>query len=174
MAALAVIVDHDWRTGVPSRNRLLAFGALLAASAMVRPFSVYVLVGLAAASLVVTGGFRAGWRTTLRTVAWPVLVVVVVFIPWTIRNLVQLDTFVPSSTNMGDGLCLDRSDDARGGFRWATHEGCVDPALDEVARNRGNTRMALQWIRENPRRELVQIYRRTGIMFETDDDGDVA
>jgi 4-amino-4-deoxy-L-arabinose transferase-like glycosyltransferase len=171
MAALAVIVDHDWRRGVPSRNRLLAFGALLSVSAMIRPFSVFVLVGLGVAALVVTGGLRAGWKPSLRSVAWPVLVLVVVFLPWTIRNLVQLDTFAPSSTNMGDGLCLDRSMDALGGFRWASHEGCVDPSLDEVERNRGNTELAIEFVRKHPGRELLQIYRRAGFMFADDHDG---
>jgi len=167
MVALAVIVDHDWRSGPPSRNRLLVFGALLGAGAMVRPFAVFVLVGLGAA-LLVTG---IGMKRAAMLLAWPVLVLVVVFTPWTIRNAVQLNTFAPSSTNMGDGLCLDRNDDATGGFRWTTHDGCVDAGLPEAERNRGNTDKALRWIVENPRRELVQIGRRFRIMFESDNDG---
>jgi 4-amino-4-deoxy-L-arabinose transferase-like glycosyltransferase len=171
MAALAVIVDHDWRSGLPSRNRLLVFGALLSISAMIRPFSVYVLVGLGVAALVVTGGLRTGWKQAARTVAWPLVVLVAVFTPWTIRNLVQLDTFAPSSTNMGDGLCLDRNLDADGGFRWSSHDGCVDLSLGEVERNEGNTELALEFIRKYPGREVIQIYRRSGYMFSTDHDG---
>ena len=90
---------------------------------MVRPFSVWMLLGLALAVLA-TG---AGWRRAAVAVAWPVGVLVLVFVPWTIRNAVEMDGFVVSSTNMGDTLCLDRNLDATGRFRWADHDGCVDP-----------------------------------------------
>ena len=56
-------------------------------------------------------------------------------VPWTIRNAVRLDAFVPTSTNTGDTLCLDRFEGANGGFRWADHEGCADPELPEVELN---------------------------------------
>jgi len=171
MAALAVIVDHDWSSGLPSRARLLAFGAVLAVSALVRPFSVWLLVGLAAAAAITAGGGRAGWRAAAWAVAWPALVLVIAFAPWTIRNAVRLDSFVPSSTNMGDTLCIDRSLDARGGYRWALHEGCADPALPEAERNRKSTALALEFVRDHPGRELLQIWRRSGFMFATDHDG---
>jgi hypothetical protein len=175
MAALAVILEHDWRSGPPGRWRLLAFGTLLAASAMIRPFSVWVLAGLAVAGFVAAGGRAAGWRSAgraaARVLAWPVLVLLVAFLPWTIRNAVQLDAFVPTSTNTGDGLCIDRSLDADGRFRWADHEYCADPAAGEVERNRESTRLAIEFVREHPGRELVQIGRRARVMVETDIDG---
>ncbi|HEX6423244.1 MAG TPA: glycosyltransferase family 39 protein [Acidimicrobiales bacterium] len=170
MAALAVAVDHDWASGPPGRNRLLAFGALLSLSALTRPFSAPLLLGIGLAVLAV----GAGWRRALVAVALPLAVVVVAFTPWTIRNAVQMGGFVPSSTNMGDTLCIDRSDDAHGGFRWSYHEGCADPELDEVERNRESTRLAVRWVIDNPRRELVQIGRRARIMFRDDHDAIVA
>jgi hypothetical protein len=169
-AALAILVDHDWASGPPSRNRLLAFGAVLAASALVRPFSLPLLLGLLLALVAV----RVGWRRVCLALAVPVGVVVVAFIPWTIRNAVVMDAFIPSSTNMGDTLCIDRNRDAYGGFRWADHDGCVDPNLPEVERNTGNTRKAITWVLENPRRELLQIARRAKYMFREDHDGIVA
>jgi hypothetical protein len=170
LAALAIIVDHDWSSGLPSRQRLLAFGAVLAVSALVRPFSAPLLLALALAVLAV----GAGWRRALAVVAVPGIVVVAAFVPWTIRNAVEMDAFVPSSTNMGDTLCIDRGDDVDGGFRWSTHDGCVDPALPEVERNSGNTRKAVDWVIDNPERELVQIGRRARLMFESDHDGFLA
>jgi 4-amino-4-deoxy-L-arabinose transferase-like glycosyltransferase len=170
IAALAVIVDHDWSSGPPSRNRLLAFGAVLAASALVRPFSVPLLVGLLLALL----AMGLGLRRALAALSVPVLVLVVAFTPWTIRNAVQLDGFVPSSTNMGDTLCIDRNLDATGGFRWSTHDGCVDPDLPEVERNRGNTRKAIEFVAEHPGRELLQVVRRGRFMFAEDHDGILA
>ena len=170
MAALAIVVDHDWSSGPPGRNRLLAFGVVLALSVTVRPFSAPMLVGLLGAVLAV----GAGWRRALAAVSIPVIVLVVVSAPWTIRNAVRLDAFVPSSTNMGDTLCLDRSLDATGGFRWASHDGCVDPDLPEVERNSGNTRRAIEFVVEHPDRELLQIVRRAKLMFAEDHDGLVA
>ena len=167
VAAVAVIVTHDWSTGPPDRRRLVAFGLVLGLSVMVRPFSIWFLVGLLVAVLA-TG---AGWRRAAVSVAWPALVVVVMAVPWTIRNAVAMDSFVPSSTNMGDTLCLDRNLDAKGGFRFADHDGCVDPGLPEVPRNRGNTRKAIEFVIEHPDREALQIVRRARIIFEHDHDG---
>jgi hypothetical protein len=93
------------------------------------------------------------------------------FTPWTLRNSARFNTFIPSSTNMGDTLCIDRGDGATGGFRWSTHEGCVEPTLNEAARNRGNTRAAIDWVVANPEKELLQVVRRARFMFEHDHDG---
>jgi 4-amino-4-deoxy-L-arabinose transferase-like glycosyltransferase len=167
VAALAIIVDHDWSSGPPGRNRLLAFGAVLAVSALVRPFSLPLLLGLFLALLAV----GLGWRRSLVLTSVPLLVLVAAFTPWTIRNAIALDAFVPSSTNMGDTLCIDRNSEATGSFRWTVHDGCVDINLPEVARNRGNTRKAIEWVVHNPERELVQIGRRARHMFAHDHDG---
>lgn len=167
LAALAVIVTHDWSSGPPSWRRLLAFGAVVGATIVVRPFAAVLLVGLAAALLAI----GAGWRRTVAAVAVPSAVVVAMSLPWTIRNAVVMDSFVPSSTNMGDTLCIDRNLDATGGFRFADHDGCVDPSLPEVPRNRGNTRKAVEFVLEHPDRELLQIARRARIMFASDHDG---
>jgi 4-amino-4-deoxy-L-arabinose transferase-like glycosyltransferase len=167
MAALAIIVDHDWSTGTPSVRRLVAFGAVLAACGLVRPFSLPVVLGVFLAVLA-TGW---GWRRAVAVTAVPIAVIVLAFVPWTVRNWVVMDAFVPSSTNMGDTLCLDRNDEATGQFRWATHDGCADPDLPEAERNPASTRKALAWVVDNPGRELLQIVRRAHFMYRTDDDG---
>jgi len=170
LACLAVIVTHDWSAGPPSPGRLATFGAVLGATIVVRPFAAVLLVGVGAALLAV----RVGWRRTLLGVALPLGIVVLMSVPWTIRNAIALDAFVPSSTNMGDTLCLDRNLDAKGGFRFADHDGCVDPGLPEVPRNRGNTRKAVSFVLDHPGRELLQIVRRARFMFGSDHDGIVA
>lgn len=167
LATLAVIVTHDWAGGPPSGRRLLAFGATLGVAVLVRPFAAVLLVGLACA----LRSIQLGWRRVALAVAVPAAVVVAMSIPWTIRNAVQMDAFIPSSTNMGDGLCLDRNLDATGGFRFADHDGCVDPALPEVPRNAGNTKKALHFVLDHPDRELLQIVRRARFMFRDDHDG---
>lgn len=167
LVALAVIVTHDWSGGPPSRQRLLAFGAALGVAVVVRPFAAVLLVGVGAA----LATLRIGWRRVVLAVAVPLGVVVALSIPWTIRNAVQLDAFIPSSTNMGDTLCIDRNLDATGGFRFADHDGCVDPDLPEVPRNSGNTKKAIRFVLEHPDRELLQIVRRARYMFRDDHDG---
>src|SRR5205823_5136260 len=101
----------------------------------------------------------------------PAMVVLVMFVPWTIRNEVRMHAFIPTSTNTGDTLCLDRNMTAQGGFRFADHDGCVDPNLPEVPRNSGNTRKAIEFVTHHPAREALQIVRRAKLMFNGDHDG---
>jgi len=166
-AALAIIVLHDWSRGLPSRNRLLAFGFVLSLSVLVRPFSVWFVVGLFAAVMAV----KAGWRRAFTVTLVPVLVVVGMSIPWMIRNQIRMHAFIVSSTNTGDTLCLDRNLTAYGGFRFADHDGCVEPGLPEVPRNAGNTRKAISFVIHHPAREALQIVRRARYMFADDHDG---
>ena len=65
MAALAIIVSHDWSKGLPSTQRLLAFGAVLGLSILVRPFSVWFLVGLFLAVLAARRGWKRAFVLTL-------------------------------------------------------------------------------------------------------------
>ena len=148
-AALAIIVVHDWSHGLPSRNRLLAFGFVLGLSVLVRPFSVWFLVGLFLAALAA----NAGWRRAFTVTLVPALVVVGMSIPWVIRNEIRMHAFILTSTNTGDTLCLDRNLTAHGGFRFADHDGCVDPNLPEVPRNAGNTRKAISFVIHHPARK---------------------
>jgi asparagine N-glycosylation enzyme membrane subunit Stt3 len=170
LAALAIVVTHDWSDGTPSTRRLLAFGLVLGVSVLIRPFSIWFIAALFVAALLA----HAGWAGSLRVAAIPLAVVVLLSVPWMIRNAIRMDAFVPTSTNTGDTLCLDRSLDAKGGFRWADHEGCADPDLPEVERNRANTRMAIEFVIDHPAREVVQIGRRARLMFESDNDGVLA
>jgi 4-amino-4-deoxy-L-arabinose transferase-like glycosyltransferase len=167
MAALAIIVSHDWTGGLPSTRRLVAFGIVLGLSILVRPFSAWFLLGLFLA-VVAT---RAGWRRALTVTLVPAAIVLAMHIPWIIRNELQMHAFIVTSTNTGDGLCLDRNSTATGAFRFATHDGCVDPNLPEVERDRGNTRKAISWVLHNPGREALQIVRRAKFEFAEDHDG---
>jgi 4-amino-4-deoxy-L-arabinose transferase-like glycosyltransferase len=165
-AALAVIATHDWSSGPPSTRRLLAFGTVLGLSVLTRPFSIPFVLGLALAMVVI----RAGWRRTFTAVAWTMLPVVVLLTPWTVRNLDALHSFVPVSTNLGDTACLDRSMEADGGFRWAV-DGCADPALPEVQRNRENIGKAISFVVHHPVKELELMGKRLGRMLEHDHSG---
>jgi hypothetical protein len=158
LAAVAVLVSHDW-SSVPTVRRMAVFGVLLGIAALVRPFALPMVLGVALACLAA----GVGWWPLLRTVGTPVAVVLVMMVPWTARNAVTLDAFVPISTNLGDTLCLDRSLDANGTFRFAIHDGCADPGLPEVERNAANVRKALEFVANHPAKEVhlwgMRLYR---------------
>jgi 4-amino-4-deoxy-L-arabinose transferase-like glycosyltransferase len=91
-----------WAAGSESRRRWLLPGVAFGALALVRPeyLGVAVLVGL----VVLARNWRAGWRTALGPTVLLLLGVAVVIAPWTIRNAVALDRFVPISTGGGQVL----------------------------------------------------------------------
>lgn len=76
----------------PSRLRAAGIGALIGVCLLVRPTSFFLFAGVFAAWVVATGWKRA----ILLTVVSGVCAVLVV-VPWTIRNAVVLDGFVPIS-----------------------------------------------------------------------------
>ena len=57
MAALAIVVDHDWSSGPPTRNRLLAFGAVL----IYEPLGHELLTGNVNLILAAAGGLGVRW-----------------------------------------------------------------------------------------------------------------
>jgi hypothetical protein len=65
---------------------------------------------------------------------------------------------------------MDRNDDANGEFRFA-EEGCADPAMPEVRRNRVNTEQALAYMANNPLKEAQLVVLRTFRMFQDDHTG---
>ena len=166
-AALAVLVTHDWANGPPSWRRVLGFGAVLAVSGMVRPFSLPFLLALVVGVLVA----RGGWRRALASAGLAIVPALALVIPWTIRNLDAMDAFVPISTNLGDTACLDRSLESDGGFAWAAHDGCADPTLPEAERSRENIGKAIDFVVTHPMAELELMGKRLWRMLEHDHSG---
>ena len=167
LAALAVLATHPWAERPPSLWRSAAFGALLGAAVMIRPFALPFLV----LPLLLLVAHRRGWRSVVASVAVMVLPIVALVVPWTLRNQRAMGAPLPFSSNMGDTVCLDRNLDARGGFRFADHDGCALHTLGEVERNRISTGKAIEFVREHPGREALQIVRRARLIFEHDHDG---
>ena len=168
LAVLAAVITHDWRaTPAPSLRRIALFGALLAGVCLVRPFAAPFVVVPAVAAFVAGAGLR---RSAL-VLAGALVPFVVLLVPWTLRNERAMGAPLPFSSNTGDTVCLDRSLDAKGGFRFAEHEGCADPDLGEVERNEESTRLAIEFVKEHPDREALQILRRLRLIFGNDNDG---
>ena len=168
LGSLAVLMAGPPGSEVPFA-RVVAAGALLGLSALVRPFSLPVL------GVVLVGQWvRHGWRVAVRTTVVLTVVMALVLAPWVARNQRELGT-TALSTNMGDTLCLDHRIGALGYFTFAPEcfEGfdAVAPADVEQVRNRENTKRALTFIREHPGDELRLIPIRAWHLVEHDHDG---
>lgn len=112
LAFLLVALPAGGRT--LGRGRLLGAGVLLGAILLVRP----VIAGVLVAVVVAWALARPGWRTVVARAGAVVGVGVLCVAPWTIRNAVRLDGFVPLSTNTGDNLCIGHAPGAVGAFRF--------------------------------------------------------
>ena len=166
LLAVAIVVDHSWTTGPMSRTRLIWFALALAASALIRPFSLPILLALAVA--VWCSGL--GWRSVVRHVSWVLLPLVLLLVPWTARNEARFHHVIPFSTNLGDGLCMSRFPGSNGGFSWTDHAWCVDPNMPDAQRNVANTKMAIKFVLHHPGEELRQIPKRLALMMGNDRD----
>ncbi len=91
-----------WAADRQQRAAWLLPGALLGATAMVRP--EYLAVAFLLAVVVFARRARADWRRSLAQAAILLAGVIVIVAPWTIRNAIALDRFVPISTGGGQVL----------------------------------------------------------------------
>jgi len=173
LGLVAVLAAAPWESSGPGRRRLVAAGVLLGAATLVRPVVLPVLGLLPAVWLVA----RLGWRRAVADVALLALAAAAVVAPWTIRNAVRMDAFVPISTNTGDNLCMSRQPGATGGFLLVDYcfagpelEGLVRPEY-ETRRDARGRRLALEFVREHPGTELRLWLDRLGATFRHDHDG---
>jgi 4-amino-4-deoxy-L-arabinose transferase-like glycosyltransferase len=86
----------------PARGRWFVPGLLLGALALVRP--EYVAIALPVAMVVLARRGWDGWREGVVQAAIMLVGLVIVVAPWTVRNAIALDRFVPVSTGGGQVL----------------------------------------------------------------------
>jgi 4-amino-4-deoxy-L-arabinose transferase-like glycosyltransferase len=91
-----------WAADGDSCVRWLAPGAVLGALALVRP--EYLAISLPIAVVVLARGGRQDWKLGLAQAAIMLAGLAIVIAPWTVRNAVALDRFVPISTGGGQVL----------------------------------------------------------------------
>ena len=144
---LAAVVHAGAEAGEREHRGALVVAALaMGLCTFTRPQSALLLLPAFGIAWLVSG---AGWRRTLLRVGALVAGILVVVGPWTIRNAVVLDGFVPVSSNTGDNLCIGFNPDATGGFMAAdfceTGEFYFDGPDAEVRRNSENQSKALEW-----------------------------
>ncbi|MGI8633626.1 MAG: glycosyltransferase family 39 protein [Solirubrobacterales bacterium] len=150
----ALAVDPSRRLGA------LAIGGLVGLAALTRGEGfLLALVPLAAWS---TG---RQWRALLAPAALLVAGVVLVVAPWTVRNAIALDAFVPVSTNGAQTLWSGHNPTATGGATYPRPELLAPSAgLRGPARELRDAEIlradALEWMRSHPGRELELIPRK--------------
>jgi 4-amino-4-deoxy-L-arabinose transferase-like glycosyltransferase len=171
LAFLAVLFARPWTVRFSTR-RALACGVLLGLAVMVRPISLAVVPVIALCWLLDRKDHAVVARWTVAFVAGIGLCIV----PWTIRNAVRLDAFVPISTNTGDNLCIGHADGATGAF--ASLEACdtdyefLDGLPAELGSDREKRKIAIQGALDNLDREPWLLWRRTYFMWVRDGDHD--
>lgn len=156
--------------GALDTRRTVAAGVLFGALLLVRPVAAGV-VGAAVVAWLVAG---EGWRRTAVRTAVVVGVGLLCLAPWTVRNLVRMDAFVPLSTNTGDNLCIGHAPGASGGFgappECDTGTGVQDGPAAEVEANDEKTDRGLRFLREGLADEPGLVVDRFRILVERDDD----
>ena len=91
-----------WADDADPPGRWLVPGLLLGALALTRP--EYLAISLPIAVVVFARGGRENWRPCLAQAALMLAGLALVVAPWTVRNAVALDRFVPISTGGGQVL----------------------------------------------------------------------
>jgi 4-amino-4-deoxy-L-arabinose transferase-like glycosyltransferase len=128
-------------------------GAAVGVCLLVRPTSGFLLAGVAAAWIV-----AAGWRRGIAMSALSVLVAALVVAPWTVRNFVVLDGFVPISVQDAAAYGTFNETSATDPvypYQWRSHvlveSGVVERAGGSEVEFRARLQdLALDYIAENP------------------------
>jgi hypothetical protein len=169
MAALAVLFAPP-RDASPSWVRLGTVGLLFGYASLVRPPSLAFAPALLVAWLVA----KVGWRVALLRAAVVVSAMLVVLLPWVVRNA-RVMHIVNLSTNTGDNLCIGRNPEATGAFGRPAY--CFPDLADdtrpayEVRRNDIATNRALRYLRGHPADEVRLAFWRGYYTFRSDHDG---
>ena len=148
VAALLILVRAR-----PTWGWLLAFGVAVGIGALVRGEALTWLV------LPVVMWWRlVPWRSLARVMLVAVASAGVVMVPWTVRNAVVMDAFVPVATNASETLWSGHNDDATGAqvYPPADYDERFDQALPalELERAKALRNDAIEYMVRHPVREL--------------------
>ena len=171
LAFLALLLGRPW-TAERSYAWIAACGVLLGLAVMVRPISLAIIPVVAVAWL----WARKDWGIALRWTGALVAAVALCVVPWTIRNAIRLDAFVPISTNTGDNLCIGHAEGADGSY--TTLEACqtdhefLDGLPAELASDEEKQRIAIEGAIDNWDREPWLLWRRVYFTWIRDGDHD--
>jgi len=175
-AFLTILLWRPWPEGLSGR-RVLAASVVLGLAILVRPISIVIVPAL----FLVWWWDQRDWRVALKWFGLAVAGVAICVLPWTVRNYVRMDGFVPLSTNTGDNLCMGHKPTATGAFNLdpyvdpcQTEDGVQFGSASELRNDKIKTRRALKFIKEDPGREPWLVWRRFYFMYVRDGDHDGA
>jgi len=112
----------------PARERLAwaaATGLMIAASAYVRETGLSLILVAA----LYWGWSLRSWLASVRLVGATALVVVLLIVPWAVRNTVQLDGFIVLSSSTGTNFWRGHHEGATGAFD------SIDPLMGRSGRS---------------------------------------
>jgi hypothetical protein len=139
----------------PGVARMITTGLLLGAVGLVRPISFVV------APLFLLLWWRDGAAMALRRIAWVGAAVLVMVLPWSVRNTIRMEAPVLISTNLGDNLCIGNNRQADGNFSFDANSPCFrgitagDRPESETYRQSKTFERAWEYIKEEPFEAVV-------------------
>ena len=176
LAFVVALLLRPWSAEVDGWRRALACGVLLGLAVMVRPISLAMVP-------VVVGYWWLMVADRRRVLRWSLVLlagVAACILPWTVRNAVRLQAFVPISTNTGDNFCIGHADGADGSFRLRTDCDVPYPFSDglatELKADKEKLRIGLRGMVDNADREPWLLWKRFYFTYvhSGDHDGVVA
>lgn len=173
LALVWFLVVHLGRGHALTWRRLLIAGLAIGALALVRGevlllapmLGLYWLVG------------HASWREAAARTGLLLCGAALLFIPWTVRNAVQLEAVVVATTGTGGALIQGHAEDAGGELNQKIYNELSVRYVDrpeperQVAENATGIREALQFIITHPLDELRLIPAKVYFLFRDDPGG---
>lgn len=170
--AAALTMADDAPGGRPVRvGRAVVAGLTLGGATLVRPQVLLIVPALVLAWAL----GRIGWRAVLVRTGVLIVGVVLLVVPWSVRNYAVFDHLVPISTNGGDNLCVGFHPGAPGHFTIPaycdTGEFYVEGPGPEYRRDRETAARAREWILDHPGSLPLLSLRKLWYTYSSDSDG---
>jgi 4-amino-4-deoxy-L-arabinose transferase-like glycosyltransferase len=162
-------VDEDR----PHPAQLIVLGFVTGAAALTRgELSVFPI-----AFFLLFLALRRTWRTAGQWTLLIILGMAILFVPWTVRNRVQMDAWIVGTTGVGRAFHQGHNPEADGGpslfptlLLEEEYEHLDRPAR-EVESSQEAQRRALEWARDHPLQEFHLFWKRLHLMYRDDQSG---
>jgi 4-amino-4-deoxy-L-arabinose transferase-like glycosyltransferase len=165
---LAIVLYLDAvRSSTGTRRLFFAFlsGLTLGYSGLTQP-SILLFPAVLASHDIIQ---RESFRIVVPRFALLIIGMVLIIAPWTIRNYLVLNAFVPVSNTGGISLYIGNNPSANGGYMNVKKQ---LGGYDEVLANRVAFRLASEWMINNPA-DFLRLSIKKQILFLGDDSGGV-
>jgi len=156
-----------------SNARLATAGFVFGLGTLVKTQTLLLVPALVVIACCSAWSLRGVVATTLKAMI-AVVVTLLVLVPWTVRNYLELGAFVPVSTNGGMALLAGNNPSVVGDY-WRDYndsnplfEGVRFSVADQVEANRRAGGIARQWILDNPTQFLALVPKKVFRLWAPD------